>query len=378
MRLDVSSMRYLSSEDFRILTATEMGSKNHEVVPTVLIAKIAGLRNGSGVGKCISDLAKANLIAKVRNAKYDGYRLTYGGYDYLAIKTISNRKSIYSVGNQIGVGKESDIFVTATESGRKCVLKVHRLGRISFRNVKNTRDYLRNRQSASWMYLSRLAAQKEYMFMEALYKNGFPVPQPIDYSRHCIVMSLIQGFPMRQLTEHEDPAILFSSLMSFIVRLANHGLIHCDFNEFNILILDNPPSDDKSFVVIDFPQCISLDHPDAERYFNRDVQCIRTFFERKLNFISDDFPNFKDVERVASLDIEVQASGFSKKMVKEFERALEASREFPESELPDDTERGYSEIDQDEEIEDDEEDEDDEDDEDDKNDKNEGGGEREE
>jgi RIO kinase 2 len=37
----------------------------------------------------------------------DGYRLTYGGYDYLAMRALSKRDSIHSVGNQIGVGKES-------------------------------------------------------------------------------------------------------------------------------------------------------------------------------------------------------------------------------------------------------------------------------
>ncbi len=42
--------------------------------------------------------------------KYDGYRLTYMGYDFLAIRTLVNRGHISSVGRQIGVGKESDIF----------------------------------------------------------------------------------------------------------------------------------------------------------------------------------------------------------------------------------------------------------------------------
>ena len=37
----------------------------------------------------------------------DGYRLTYGGYDYLALRAISKRGSVHSVGNQVGVGKES-------------------------------------------------------------------------------------------------------------------------------------------------------------------------------------------------------------------------------------------------------------------------------
>ena len=37
----------------------------------------------------------------------DGYRLTYGGYDYLAMRALSKRDSMHSVGNQIGVGKEA-------------------------------------------------------------------------------------------------------------------------------------------------------------------------------------------------------------------------------------------------------------------------------
>jgi len=78
------------------------------------------------------------------------------------------RKSAYSVGNQIGIGKESDIFVVADDTGTQRVLKIHRLGRISFRQVKNQRDYLRKRNSASWMYMSRLAAEKEYAFMKVI------------------------------------------------------------------------------------------------------------------------------------------------------------------------------------------------------------------
>ena len=41
-----------------------------------------------------------------------------------------------------------------------------RLGRTSFRTVKSNRDYLRHRQASSWLYLSRLAALKEYAFMK--------------------------------------------------------------------------------------------------------------------------------------------------------------------------------------------------------------------
>ena len=37
----------------------------------------------------------------------DGYRLTTSGYDYLALKALTSREVVHSLGNQIGVGKES-------------------------------------------------------------------------------------------------------------------------------------------------------------------------------------------------------------------------------------------------------------------------------
>lgn len=47
-------------------------------------------------------------------------------------------------------------------------MKLHRLGRVSFRAVKSKRDYLKHRSSFNWLYLSRLAALKEFAFMKVL------------------------------------------------------------------------------------------------------------------------------------------------------------------------------------------------------------------
>lgn len=301
-----------------------MGTRNHEVVPTSLISSISG--SGIGVHKSISNLAKIGLIAKVKNAKYDGYRLTYGGLDYLALHTHTKSSTVFSVGNQIGVGKESDIFVCASEEGRQLVLKIHRLGRISFRTVKANRDYLRNRQGGSWMYMSRLAAIKEFEFMKALRREGFPVPEPIGQNRHTVIMGLIDAFPMRTISKVGDPATLYSELLNFIVRFAQHGLIHGDFNEFNILIEEKFDEDGERVqlipTIIDFPQMVSIDHANAEYYFDRDVACIKRFFDRRFGFTSDEpGPFFKDAIKhlVKRLDVEVEASGFSKKMAKELD-----------------------------------------------------------
>lgn len=56
-----------------------------------------------------------------------------------------------------------------------------------------------------------------------------------------------------------DPAAAYNELMELIVRLANAGLIHGDFNEFNLVI-----DDDSHLTLIDFPQMVSTSHPNAE------------------------------------------------------------------------------------------------------------------
>ena len=80
-----------------------------------------------------------------------GYRLTFAGYDYLALHALTSRGVLHSVGNQIGVGKESggvrghviqlcdqttsteslsvvlaDIYIVADSEGRQYAMKLHR------------------------------------------------------------------------------------------------------------------------------------------------------------------------------------------------------------------------------------------------------------
>lgn len=183
--------------------------------------------------------------------------------------------------------------------------------------------------------------------MKALRENGFSVPEPIAQNRHTIIMSLIDAFPLRQIAEVPNPASLYSELMEIILELARFGLIHGDFNEFNILIKEIPipnaegktlddsePATEENMrlepVIIDFPQMVSIDHANAEMYFDRDVNCIKRYFKRKFHFESDvPGPFFKDARKKfiknpgKRLDVEVEASGFSRKMARELEKYMQ-------------------------------------------------------
>lgn len=88
----------------------------------------------------------------------------------------------------------------------------------------------------------------------------------------------------------DDVESLYDELMNMIVKLGNHGVIHGDFNEFNIMITNSGKA-----ILIDFPQMISTEHVDAKFYFERDVNCIRDFFKRRFGYESELYPMFEDI-----------------------------------------------------------------------------------
>ncbi|XP_015781534.1 serine/threonine-protein kinase RIO2 [Tetranychus urticae] len=291
VKLDADLLKYLESDDFRVLTAVEMGMKNHQLVPGSLIASIASLRGG-GTSKILHNLTRNKLLVYERGKKYDGYRLTFHGYDYLALNVLSHRKIITHIGNQIGVGKESDVYIGANDEGERFAIKLHRLGRTCFRKVHDKRDYHKGKIH-NWIYMSRLSANREFSFLKALHERGFPVPKPIEINRHCIVMELIDGKLLSHVADIEDKPALYENLMNLLLSLANdYGVVHGDFNEFNIM-LENETAKP---ILIDFPQMISTNHKMAREYFQRDVDCIVSIFKRKYHFESEEIPNFdKDV-----------------------------------------------------------------------------------
>jgi len=296
MKLDATVFRYITKDEFRVLTAVEVAMRNHELAPAVLIENLAKVNRGSCY-KLLQNLLRNKLVAH-DGKKYDGYRLTYGGYDFLALRALAARGTITAVGRRLGVGKESDVHFCKGANGETLALKLHRLGRISFRAIKSKRDYLQHRTHASWMYMARLAAAKEYAYMKALKDEGFPVPTPVDLNRHCIIMSFVFAVPLCRKRELRHPDHVLERLMRILVRMARAGIVHGDFNEFNLMI-----DKEEKITVIDFPQIVHMTHENAEQIFDRDVRCVCEFFRKRLQIEVDKYPIFSEVlAEIASAD----------------------------------------------------------------------------
>lgn len=61
VKLDLVILRYMSRDDFRVLTAVEMGMKNHDLVSTQLINSISAIKRGDAV-HAIKHIHKYKLI----------------------------------------------------------------------------------------------------------------------------------------------------------------------------------------------------------------------------------------------------------------------------------------------------------------------------
>ncbi|KAI5127479.1 RIO kinase 2 [Nematocida parisii] len=278
MKFTCNQMQFLSGNHFRVLMAVEMGSKNHESVPVDLISKISNVN--CDMAGIISDLVRQTFLKSIPSIEtgYEGYALTYNGYDNLALYALQREGVIEGIANKIGVGKESDLFLGVSPEKKLLCVKIHKLGRVCFKAVKNTRDYHQKRKHTSWMYLSRLSAQKEYEYMTELYSKRLPMPRPYAQNRHIIVMEYLEGYTAMSKLQRSSkiiPAALKPTLYTIIDRLYEIGYVHGDFNEFNIMVRD----DFKRVKIIDFPQMVKITDKKADDYLKRDKDAIETYFK---------------------------------------------------------------------------------------------------
>jgi RIO kinase 2 len=49
-------------------------------------------------------------------------------------------------------------------------------------------------------------------------------------------MSLVNAYPMVNIKGLSDPETTYHKLIELIMQFAEHGLVHGDFNEFNLMI----------------------------------------------------------------------------------------------------------------------------------------------
>ncbi|MCW4009272.1 MAG: serine/threonine protein kinase [Candidatus Bathyarchaeota archaeon] len=270
----VQVYRMLEPEDLRMLQIIETGMTSREYVPKEQLQKYAKVPMDR-VDFELSRLDKLGLIYRMQGG-YVGYTLNYSGYDCLAINAFVKAGVLEAFGKSLGVGKEADVFDALNPKGTRVAVKFHRLGRVSFRQTRRKRGYTLDR--AGWLFQSRLAAEKEFEALKRVHAYGVAVPEPIFQNRHAIVMGMIEGGELARWRELDEPAQVLQRILAN-VRLAflDADLVHGDLSEYNVIV-----KPDMDVLIIDWPQSVRRNHPNAEDLLVRDVKNILVFFRRKF------------------------------------------------------------------------------------------------
>lgn len=275
--LAASLLKALQPEELRTLVAIELGMVSHQFTPFDQIVNYSGL----GAAETKYRLRRLHLYGLVsrRSKPFLGYTLNMAGYDALALNAIVRGGHLEALGKPLGIGKESDVYDALTATGMRVAVKFHRIGRTSFRQTRRQRVYVAGRRHISWLYESRLAAEREFGALQRLHAAGVAVPEPITSSRHVIVMEVVVGAELADYYQLPRPrAVLLEILRNVRLAYVEAKLVHADLSEYNVVITPN-----ERICLIDWPQCLEVGQDDWKVYLGRDVQNILRFFKRKFS-----------------------------------------------------------------------------------------------
>jgi len=269
----VQVFRTLENEDFRVLQVIEAAMSKREFVPREQIVKFTKFSLEETDFRLIR-LDKLRLIRQIRGA-YVGYTLNYAGYDCLAINALVKAGVLEAFGKPLGVGKEADVYDALNPKGERIAVKFHRLGRISFRQTIRKRGY--TNEHTSWLFQSRLAAEKEFEALKLVFLHGVAVPKPMSQNRHVIAMGMIEGAELAEWKEISKPEKVLKEILHNVRKAyLKADVIHADLSEYNVILKPN-----MHILIIDWPQYVTREHPNAQQLLTRDVKNILQYFRRK-------------------------------------------------------------------------------------------------
>jgi len=264
----------LNKSDFKILKVFASSLKTRQILNLSTLSQYSNL-NQRLVEHHLERLVKSGLVGKSNI----GFTLLVTGLDIYVLKILSNRNTITSIGPQIGIGKEAEIYLAHDSQEKDKILKMFRLGRSSFKQIKRKRDI--STSTSNWLLLNIQTAKREYDILNYLRQSSTSFPTPLYRSFHCIVMEPFYGSRLADAESLDDPQSVLEKIISNVKIAYQNGYINGDLNEYNIMV-----NNDNIFI-LDWPQAIKVDTINANVVLLKDVKNILKFFSKKYKIERD-------------------------------------------------------------------------------------------
>ncbi|HEV2138306.1 MAG TPA: RIO1 family regulatory kinase/ATPase [Nitrososphaerales archaeon] len=270
------ALKTLKDEEWRTLAGLERASTGYGTPDLGRLSRMSRLPT-ERVRFAIDALERKHLASR----RGHGFVLTREGVELMALKDYVKKDLIFALGAIIAKGKESDVYEALTEEGSVYALKVYKIGRTSFTNVRKKR-VAESAEFRSWVTANYNAAKREYHALRKLEGLSSVFPRAVAYSRSTVLLEELSGVRLSQRPYMEDPAEALKTVMESMRKAYSEArLVNSDLSEYNIL------TDGSSVWLIDWPQAVDASHPNSTELLLHDVNAVTTFFRRAYGVETD-------------------------------------------------------------------------------------------
>ncbi|HPE63560.1 MAG TPA: serine protein kinase RIO [Methanothrix sp.] len=205
---------------------------------------------------------------------------------------LASKGQITSLGGSVSTGKEANIFRGKGEDGADLAIKIYRINTSNFKAMQN---YLQGDPRFGSIKGTKRAVvtawtRKEYRNLKRAEEVGVKVPHPIAMRENILVMEMVgsEDAPAPQIKDvvldQKEAEHAFEKIADYVSVLYNRAnLVHADLSEFNILYDDGEP------VIIDMGQSVTLDHPMARSFIERDISNLARYFKKRYGIGTEEF-----------------------------------------------------------------------------------------
>jgi RIO kinase 2 len=265
----------LKPEEWQALRALEKCTLGKATTSAESIAKVSG-QPIDRVNFGLNELNKRKLIGGGRT-----YEIYVPAVDLLALKFYADKDYANALGKLIAKGKESDVYEVLSEKGELYALKLFRLGRTSFRDVTRKR-HASSKQLNTWLDINYEAAHREFHALARLSEVTKNVPVAVATNRHTVLLKELPGIRLTNRPELVDARKVLRQIIDTVREAYQKaGMINGDLSEYNIL------TDGATVWLIDWPQWVGKDHPNAKELMKRDLGAVSKFFARSYGLSAD-------------------------------------------------------------------------------------------